>query len=159
MEKQYHEKQVQLAILHHAELQSIKQKLERSPESTEFGSANQDTESFPTAISKPTNGPKFARGKYKRKLFNLRTLSWLLNRGWELRVAQSISGWNIRINTYRIIPFDSPATGYIREGDVQSLQTLFSQGKVLPNDRFIEGRPGEHFTTFTLLDVRYSVPI
>lgn len=159
MQKQYHEKQVQLAIVHHAELHSIKQKVERYLESTEFGSANQNTKSFPTALSKRTNGAKFARDKYKEKVYDLRALSWLLNRGWELRVARSISGWNIRINMYRIIPFDSPATDCIREGDIQGLQALFSQGKALPNDRLIEDCPDENHTTYTLLDVRYSVPV
>ena len=159
MQKQYHEKLVQLAIVHHAELQSVKHEVERSLESTEFGNANQDTESFLTALSKPINGANFTRDKYKEKVFGLRTLPWLLNRGWELRVARSISGWNIRINTYRTIPHYSPATYCIRKGDIKGLQALFSQGKALPNDRILRGCPGEHFTTFTLLYVRCSTPV
>ena len=61
-----------------------------------------------------------------------KSYSLLLGRAWDIEMHRSQQGWNFSISIYSCVSYDSLVAKYIRDGNVEGLQRLFSQGEASP---------------------------
>ncbi len=62
---------------------------------------------------------------------------WISNRVWDCRGQESLSGWRLNLQTYRILAFEHPLFRYARSGDVGGIQDLLSRRQISVTDRQI----------------------
>lgn len=67
-------------------------------------------------------------------------LPWrLIQKACELSVERAISGWQLNIRVYNVVPESSLVFRYAKEGDATGLRELFKNGHASPFDRDIRG--------------------
>ena len=81
--------------------------------------------------------------------------SLILGRAWDLEICKSQQGWKFSISAYAVVSDDSLVAKYVRDGNIEGLQRLFSQGKASPFSVIV--RPGVDIE-MTLLEVRVICP-
>jgi hypothetical protein len=81
--------------------------------------------------------------------------SLILGRAWDLEICKSQQGWKFSISAYAVVSDDSLVAKYVRDGNIEGLQRLFSQGKASPFSIIV--LPGVDIE-MTLLEVRVIYP-
>ena len=86
--------------------------------------------------------------RQRRFIARVRAPTWvyLFSHALEFCGYQSRAGWMFTFRTYNIVPFEASILEYVKDGDIKSVQRLFSERKASPFDRTVAG--------FTLLDVK-----
>lgn len=85
----------------------------------------------------------------KRRLFQMTTPEWISNTVLQFEMTRSITGLNIMLRTYGIVPIDAPVFEACEKGDVVGMQRLFDKGLASPFDRNEWGE--------SLWDVSYDI--
>lgn len=70
-----------------------------------------------------------------KRLFHTTTPEWLSNTIWQFEMRRSITGLNIMLRTYGVVPWHAPVLKACREGDVVTMQRLFDNRLASPFDR------------------------
>jgi hypothetical protein len=102
-------------------------------------SSNQDV--APGAIEKTVAlasnvSPVSRRSSHSgKRLFHMTTPDWISNTIWQFEMRRSISGFNILLRTYGIVPSDSPIFEACEEGNTTEMQRLFDNKLASPFDR------------------------
>jgi hypothetical protein len=66
-----------------------------------------------------------------------RVPSWISNRILDCRGQETLSGWRLNLQTYRVLAFEHPLFRYARSGDVTGIQDLLSRRQISVADRQI----------------------
>jgi hypothetical protein len=61
--------------------------------------------------------------------------AWLSNRAWQWRQYEKYSGWRTVLQTYRVIPGDSPLFGFAEQGDIEGVRKLFKNKQASVSDK------------------------
>ena len=69
------------------------------------------------------------------RTFQMTTPEWISNTIWQFEMRRSITGFNILLRTYGIIPNDAPVLQACKKGDVVEMQRLFDNRLASPFDR------------------------
>ena len=67
-------------------------------------------------------------------MVSYRSPAWLIDKAWSLQILRASSGWTFKPRTYNMVSNKSLIFDYARQGDVNSLQELFSNRKASPFD-------------------------
>ncbi len=136
-----------------------KQLSQPSPESTAIiaGNASSENNKLSSYVSRPWTLPNllgavyYERRRYPAKktsgsdnsgelderediIARYRGPAWLINRAWQIQASKAMCGWNFSLRTSNVIRRDSPVFDIARNGDIEDLKTLFSNGKASPFD-------------------------
>lgn len=63
--------------------------------------------------------------------------TWISNRVWDCRARETLSGWRLNLQTYRVLAFEHPLFRCARSGDVTGIQDLLSRREISVTDRQI----------------------
>lgn len=67
---------------------------------------------------------------------------WLFHKVWECRSSQTILGWGINLQMYRILPRRSSLFQYVAQSDVASIRRTLSTRQAFVTDRYDNGARG-----------------
>jgi len=74
--------------------------------------------------------------------------NWLNHAAWEFAGYKAYSGWKFHLDTFRILPKDSPVFNYAKSGNIEGLQLLLSKRQASPFDRDSEqGKTALHVSS------------
>ena len=87
-----------------------------------------------------------------------KSYSLLLGRAWDIEMRRSHQGWNFSISIYSCVSYNSLVAQYTRDGNVEGLQRLFSQGKASPFTICLRTLPNGNVWRRSLLEVWIICP-
>ena len=88
---------------------------------------NEKSLSKPTTINTRTSSRPLQSRWLQWKYFSL-----LLGCAWEVEVYRSYYGWKFSMSIYTVVSNDSLVVKYVKAGDIEGLQRLFSAGEASP---------------------------
>ena len=72
-----------------------------------------------------------------RRLFHMTTPEWISNTIWQFEMRRSITGFNLMLRTYGVVPWDAPIFVACRQDNATEMQRLFDNRLASPFDRSI----------------------
>jgi len=73
--------------------------------------------------------------------------AWLSTRVWECKSHETLSGWRVNLQTYRILPDDSRFFNLVRVGNIHGVQDMIASHEAFVSDRDDRGRTALHVSS------------
>jgi hypothetical protein len=81
------------------------------------------------------------KGKEREEFSAKLTVPFWPERMWDCRGYETLSGWRVNLQTYRILPINSPFFNAVEDGDIDTVRTILANRQASVTDRAYSSAP------------------